>query len=99
MKFQLPMDVTRVIEIIESSLIENGLDSLVKVSVAAPVMSIDIKKMGTSKLSFKYEEDKGSTTFNLFDEDLAMLHRPYRGKILEVMSSAVIRFGGSILES
>ncbi len=98
MRFFLPLERKKVLELFIEAIESKGLHNAVNIEEDAEKILIKVTKLGTSSFIFVENRVSGGSAFELEKENVAFAHRAFRKNIFADLEEIIIKHGGKFLD-
>ncbi|MCB9229327.1 MAG: hypothetical protein H6618_06925 [Deltaproteobacteria bacterium] len=85
-----------ILERIREQLGGRKLSKILEFDLQGDDLRVTIRKMGSSHLHFVRQERKGSLTWELQSEKIALAHRAFKDEVMEKIIKIIMQTGGSV---
>lgn len=85
-----------ILDSINQAMGDRALKKIVSFELDDSTLFVDIKKMGTSRLTFEMEENTSGITCTLQKEKIALAHRAFKDEVTEKILKIIQKAGGKV---
>ena len=89
-------DPNKVLTDIQANMEGRKLAKMVSFDLKGEILTITIKKLGTSTLEFNYKKAGAGLEFDLSKEKIAMSHKAFKGEVTEKIVKIIQKSGGTV---